>query len=325
MDKVKISVIIPVYNLEDRLGATLESLINQTHKNLEIILVDDGSSDGSLSVMREYAGLDGRIKIISKQNGGVSSARNAGLDAASGEYVGFIDGDDVVAPDMYEYLLSGAIRYSADLVQCGVLKDGQAVCTPKRDVIIKDNSPFSVRNIDKLLAGGVWCKLYRKECIKDIRFDERFPIGEDLYYTLNALRRTECVAFLSEAKYNYITRPGSALNSSRTEEKLTSYRRMLKEAMLLLSDSRDALSYLKRELLRNDADMCSQIIRSGSRDFDALYSEIRKEVRDSTWTVLFTQGLVLKMRIKLLLLAYLDGLYRRGVIKAHEQAQTQTK
>ena len=320
MNNVKISVIIPVYNLEDRLGATLESLINQTHENLEIILVDDGSSDGSLSVMRAYAERDGRIKIISKQNGGVSSARNAGLDAASGEYVGFIDGDDVVEPDMYEYLLSGAIRYSADLVQCGVLKDGQAVCTPKRDVIIRDKSPFSARNIDKLLAGGVWCKLYRKECIKDIRFDERFPIGEDLYYTLNAFKRTKCIAFLSEAKYSYITRSGSALNSARSEEKLTSYRKMLKEAMPLLLDSRDALGYLKRELLRNDADMCSRIIRSGSRDFDALYEEIRKEVRENIWTVLFSRGLEPKMRIKLLLLAYLDRLYRRGVMKAHEQA-----
>ena len=316
MNGTTVSVIIPVYNLEDCLAQTLDSVISQTHKNLEIILVDDGSRDNSLSVIEEYAERDPRIKVVKKENGGVSSARNAGLDVATGEYAGFVDGDDVLEPDMYEYLMDGAVRYRADVVQCGVIKDGERLFAPKTDVVIQSRQKL-FNKADALLAGGVWCKLYRRECVRDVRFDTAYPIGEDVFYTLSALQSTECVAFLSESKYNYLTRQGSALNSKISEAKLTSYRRMLKRAMELFGRDDSARRYLTREMLRNDADMASKIVRSQDPDTAPLYDEIRKEVRKNTLTVLFGRGLNMKMRLKLLLLAYADGLYRRGVSKAH--------
>lgn len=317
MNNHLISVIIPIYNLEEYLGATVESVMAQTHSQLEIILVDDGSTDGSLALMRSYAERDERVKVISKPNGGVSSARNAGLDVATGEYIGFIDGDDIPDADMYEYLLDGAVRYSADVVQCGVMKDGEPVCAPKGELAVRDRHALSQRGIDKLLAGGVWCKLYRAKLARDIRFDERFPIGEDLFYTLHALDVSRCTVFLPECKYNYVTRTGSALNAERSEEKLTSYRRMLSEATSLFGASRAVARYLKRENLRNNADMCSQIVRSGKTELEELYREIRKEVRKNIGTVLFGSGLEPKMRVKLLLLAYFDRAYRRGVLRSH--------
>ena len=106
MDKAKISVIVPVYNTEKFLNNCIESILNQTHKNLEVIIIDDGSTDNSPAICDEYAKKDSRVKVIHKENGGVSSARNAGLDIASGEYIGFIDGDDVIEPDMYHFLLA---------------------------------------------------------------------------------------------------------------------------------------------------------------------------------------------------------------------------
>lgn len=319
MNNHLISVIIPVYNLEECLGATVESVMAQTHARLEIILVDDGSTDGSLEIMRGYAERDGRIKVVTKQNGGVSSARNAGLDVATGEYIGFIDGDDTVAADTYEYLLGTAVRYSADVVQCGVMKDGEPVCAPTAELVIRDRHALAYRGIDKLLAGGVWCKLYRAELVRNIRFDESFPIGEDLFYTLHALDKARCTVFLPECKYNYVTRAGSALNAERSEEKLTSYRRMLARATALFGNDAHVRRYLTRENLRNDADMCSQIVRSGKVELEELYREIKREVRKNTGTVLFGAGLEPRMRLKLLLLAYFDRAYRRGVLAAHDK------
>ena len=104
----KISVIVPVYNVENYLRRCVDSIINQTYKNLEIILVDDGSPDNCPVICDEYAQKDSRIKVIHKENGGLSSARNCGMDMATGEYIGFVDGDDWIESDMYKFLIENA-------------------------------------------------------------------------------------------------------------------------------------------------------------------------------------------------------------------------
>ena len=114
-----ISVIVPVYNVAPYLTRCLDSIVMQTWQNLEIILVDDGSRDDSVGICDLYAARDARIRVIHKENGGLSSARNAGLDIAAGEYVGFVDSDDWIEPDMFEYLLQNAENYGADIATCG--------------------------------------------------------------------------------------------------------------------------------------------------------------------------------------------------------------
>lgn len=116
--KELISIIVPVYNVEQYLDDCLISIINQTYKNLEIILIDDGSTDKSGKICDEYAKKDSRIIVIHKENGGVSSARNAGLRIAKGAYIGFVDPDDWIAEDMYEVLYSNAKKYDADVSVC---------------------------------------------------------------------------------------------------------------------------------------------------------------------------------------------------------------
>ena len=115
----KISVVIPAYNIQGYLGKTLDSVLNQTYKNLEIIVVNDGSGDSTGSVADAYAEKDSRIRVIHKENGGVTSARLRGVAEASGEWIGFVDGDDFVEPDMYERLLKNAIDYNAEISHCG--------------------------------------------------------------------------------------------------------------------------------------------------------------------------------------------------------------
>ena len=115
-----ISVIIPVYNIEQYLPRCLDSVIAQTYNNLEIILVDDGSTDSSGEICDKYSLLDNRIKVIHKSNGGVSSARNEGLEVAKGDYIGFVDGDDIIEKDMYQILLDNAIKYHCEMSCCQI-------------------------------------------------------------------------------------------------------------------------------------------------------------------------------------------------------------
>ena len=115
----KISIIVPIYNIEKYLPRCLDSILAQTYKNLEVILVDDGSVDNSGMIADKYARNDQRINVIHQVNKGVSAARNAGLDLATGDYIGFVDGDDYIEKDMYERLLFNAIKYKADISHCG--------------------------------------------------------------------------------------------------------------------------------------------------------------------------------------------------------------
>ena len=127
-ENIRISVIVPVYNLQDDLERCVVSIMAQTYSNLEIILIDDGSTDRSRDVIQKLAEMDGRIVPVYKENGGVTSARLAGLRKATGEYIGFVDGDDEIEPDMYEFLLKNALDYNADISHCGyqmVFDDGR--------------------------------------------------------------------------------------------------------------------------------------------------------------------------------------------------------
>ena len=119
MDEKLVSVIIPAYNIEDYIGRCLDSIISQTYKNLEIIVVDDGSKDHTGEILDNYAKKDRRIKVIHKENGGVSSARNKGIEVAEGDYIGFIDGDDLIEPGMYKTLVDLLEEENADIAHCG--------------------------------------------------------------------------------------------------------------------------------------------------------------------------------------------------------------
>ena len=123
MDEKLVSVIIPAYNIEDYIGRCLDSVISQTYKNLEIIVVDDGSRDHTGEILDNYAKKDRRIKVIHKENGGVSSARNKGIEAAEGDYIGFIDGDDLIEPEMYKTLVDLLEEENADIKKMDTLTE----------------------------------------------------------------------------------------------------------------------------------------------------------------------------------------------------------
>ena len=174
-----ISVIVPVYKVEKYLNKCVQSIVNQTYKNLEIILVDDGSPDNCPEMCDEWAKKDSRIKVIHQENAGLAEARNSGISVATGEFFMFIDSDDHAEPDMIELLLNLSMEYNADVSSCGFYFDYEndnkaEACDFSDEIRIAD---INERIID-LLTGGfsgtVWNKLYRADAVKSILFDKLF-------------------------------------------------------------------------------------------------------------------------------------------------------
>ena len=200
-----ISVIVPVYNVEKYLRQCLESIINQTYKNLEIILVDDGSTDNSGNICEEYAPKDNRIKVIHKTNSGLSSARNAGLDICTGEYIGFVDSDDWLEPDMYEILHDKMIEDQADIVNCGFYREYKE---HREKFAVLEKCVYSGYDVieqsysSPYVCYAVWFKLYRRQCFDKVRF----PVGknyEDLAIFFPTFEKARKVLVIPEALYHY--------------------------------------------------------------------------------------------------------------------------
>ena len=207
-----ISVIIPVYKVEPYLRKCVDSVCNQTFRDLEIILVDDGSPDNCGKICDEYAAKDNRIVVIHKENGGISSARNAGIDIAQGEFLGFVDSDDWIEPDMYEFLYNNLIQEDADISVCGGYEH--------RDDRITDLIDPSIRAVasghdavDLFLpmetAGNAsWNKLFRRHMFSQIRFPEG-KLWEDSFIMVRLIDSANKVVFDMQQKHNYLRRAGS--------------------------------------------------------------------------------------------------------------------
>lgn len=313
MNGPKISVIVPVYNGQDYLSASLNSLIASTYKNLEIILVDNGSTDESGKICDEYAKTDSRITVLHTENSGVSAARNAGLDIAEGEWIGFFDSDDKIEPDMYEYLIRHAEAAGADIVQCGVFRD-----YPDRTEIANcPEKPMTICSTDEMdedfwqhFAYTVWSKIYKSEIVKDIRFDAEYIIGEDLRYNLFALVKSRKTVLLPHPKYHYLQRTGSACYSAPTAQNVTSVKNMLKKSLADFGDKKSIADFIFAEGMRNNAHICSRIALSEARGFEDFIREIRKEIRQNYASLCKCNGISSKEKAKLTLIAYFFGIYK---------------
>ncbi|MBQ9131944.1 MAG: glycosyltransferase [Clostridia bacterium] len=228
MQKDLISVIVPIYGIDKYVGLCIESILNQTYKNLEIILVDDGSPDRCPELCDLYAKKDPRIKVIHKLNGGLVSARKAGLLAATGTYVGYVDGDDWIGPGFYEALYTTAVTGQADMVCAGFTRD-----LFNQSAHFQNNVPLGIYTGDKLdnlrkqmiscgdfykpgITTYVWNKLFKRDVLFDhqMNVDERISIGEDAAVTYPTLMKCNCVCVTDNYAYHYRQREDSMLKKS---------------------------------------------------------------------------------------------------------------
>lgn len=212
-----ISVIVPIYKVEKYLDRCVESLINQTYKNLEIILVDDGSPDNSPAMCDNDAKKDSRIKVVHKKNGGLSDARNVGMSVATGEFISFIDSDDYVSDDFFEVLYNTMITEKSDIVECSVVKFYEDNLFDKHN---DDNEITTFSTVDALSAlisenpfhQHVWNKLYKTDLVKDIEFAVG-KLNEDEFWTYQVFGKSQRVTKINKTMYYYFQRSGSIMGT----------------------------------------------------------------------------------------------------------------
>lgn len=215
MEKEKgnlISIIVPVHNMEGYLGKCLDSLVGQSHRHLEILLIDDGSTDESGAICDRYAAGDGRIKVVHRENGGLSAARNTGLDLATGDYIGFVDSDDWLEHDMYEFLLRDLLDVGADIAVCGFYRTydhGEEPNDPSGTYrVLSKEDALELLLQDGILQNFYWCKLYKREVLEGIRMPEG-KVFEDAFTQHLVFEKAKTVVLHNIPKYHYLQRPDS--------------------------------------------------------------------------------------------------------------------
>lgn len=220
----KISVIIPVYGVEIYLDKCVESVVNQTYKNLEIILVDDGSLDKCPLLCDNWALRDKRIKVIHKNNGGLSEARNIGMQVASGELIGFVDSDDWISPEMYQLLYENMVYNDSDISACGVemVWEDQNLhksLTPKGQYVLNTEEALKAIINESILKQPVWYKLYKSELIRNILF----PVGkchEDMFWSYQAIGNAKKISIFDTPCYYYFQRKDSIMGKRYSLKRL---------------------------------------------------------------------------------------------------------
>lgn len=223
MMKDLISIIVPVYNVEKYLERCMNSILTQTYTRLEIILVDDGSTDGSAQQCDLYAEKDSRVKVVHKENGGLSDARNAGLAVATGTYIGYVDSDDWIEPDMYERMYQACAEHQAQLAVCRYAQEyqdktvyggGGEVVPLSRDELLRI---YISGHEDYVIYNSVWSKLFHRDLVEGVLF----PKGrnsEDIMYTTRAFCKLDKAVYLDACLYHYVLdREGSIMNVGRGE------------------------------------------------------------------------------------------------------------
>ncbi len=303
-----ISVIVPIYMIDRYLGICIESIVKQTYKNLEIILVDDGSKDRCSKLCDLYRQKDKRIKVLHKMNGGLVSARKAGLEASTGEYVGYVDGDDWIEPDFYERLYNARSASGADMVCAGYSRDlfdkAECFCDAHPPGVYEGDSLERLQSL--MMSYGefyrpgittyVWNKLFRREVLygPQMSVDNRITIGEDGAVTYPALMKCKRVCVLGNCSYHYRQREDSMLKQSGGFGDEVLKVKYLYEYLMDFSKEYPATDILRSQIYDYVLSIC--MIRSGGR-----FSSVFDEVYSGKKVVVYSAGTFGQQLVKRLL------------------------
>lgn len=312
-EHIKISVIVPVYNLQNELERCIKSILIQTHQNLEILVIDDGSTDCSRKIIGKMADSDKRIVPVFKENGGVTSARLAGIEKATGEWIGFVDGDDIIEKDMYELLLENAARYGADISHCGykmVFPDGRISYFHNSGALITQDRITGLKHLldGSLIEPGLCNKLYRRTLFPSLlhnsRMDKNLKINEDLLMNYILFASSELSVFQDICKYHYIVREISAtrvpINSSKIFDPI-----QVKRIILELSDQ-SLLPFAQKAYLSTCINVYHCLMLEKNNTYNHEKEKIRKMILERRkWGVFLGN----KQRLSALLICRLPKVY----------------
>lgn len=311
-----ISVIVPVYNLEKYISRTLDSILAQTYQNIEIIVVNDGSDDRTKEILDDYATrYTNRIIVIHIQNGGVTNARLTGVKHAKGEWIGFVDGDDIIAPDMYQRLMSNAIRYDADISHCGyqmVFDDGRTSYFHNTGKIIKQDTETSLKDLlqGTMVEPGLWNKLFKRELFLDLILKDALPlnikINEDLLMNYLLFKNAKISIYEDFCPYHYVVRQGSATRRNLTNNKIYDPIRVKKHILNIASS--ENLKYAREAYLRTCISVYNEIVLAKTSKFDNDGRAVRGLIIEHfEWKKLLGTG----QKILSVLIRYLPAVYKR--------------
>lgn len=223
----KVSIIVPIYNTEKYLERCLQSLINQDYKNIEIILINDGSNDNSLAICNKYKNKDNRIIVIDKEHTGVADTRNIGLREATGDYIGFVDSDDYIDKDMFKKLVQGAEKYKCEISMCDLIETyniNDEIKEYKLEYIQMDRKQALEQLLyDRNIGNYMTVKLFKRELFDGIQF----PIGtlyEDIYTAYKLFNKTDNILYIPIPMYHYYQRSDSIVNNITRESIRTIYK-----------------------------------------------------------------------------------------------------
>lgn len=295
-----ISVIIPIFKVEKYLNRCVDSIINQTYRNLEIILVDDGSPDNCPQICDDYAEKDNRIKVIHKINGGLSDARNAGMDVATGNYFSFIDSDDYISSDFFETLYNVLISEKSDIVECSVVKfyEDDHFDDFSDDCLIKTfikTEAMSKLISEKCFHQYVWNKLYKAELVKDIKYAVG-KLNEDEFWTYQVFGRSERVTKINKTMYYYFQRNSSIMGNDYNLRRLDALEGKsnrqkyiekyfptlaLKAKIDLYNSCMFAYQSVLKFMNGSEKNQAIKIIKKYKKEYDLSFKEIRN-ISDST-------------------------------------------
>ena len=306
-----ISIIVPVYNVEQYLDKCLDSLTNQTYKNLEIILIDDGSTDSSGKKCDEWKQKDTRITVIHKQNSGVSSARNMGLNKSTGTYVIFIDSDDYCDIKMIEKLYFLIKKYNSEMAICSFyyLYDNYLKEAKKLKNLLKMNKTTFLDNINQdYYKGYLWNKLLKKELLKNLQFDENKYICEDMFFVINYLENCNNIIYTDQSLYYYRQNNNSVMHNMNLN-KVYHHVKSLDEIITLIKERYHSKIYysLEVENIYIASNLKYYIKKNNKNDERIIFinNTIRKYIKDGC----IKKEKRLIQKIKIIFCVYFNNLY----------------
>lgn len=280
----ELSVIVPVYKVEPYLPKCVDSILMQTFRDFELILIDDGSPDNCGAICEQYAARDDRIKVIHQANAGVSAARNAGLNIASGDYIGFVDSDDWIEPEMYATMLAVAKEKQVDVVICGIQYTDvdfvkQTPSLPTEGSYTTEDLLRALFGMPNPLGGGVWNKLFARTTLETVRFRCGVALGEDGLFLYEAFLHCKSGVKISEPFYTVVERPGSATREKNT---LVYAECLLSSKLLLLLLCRKHTPRLEGVAIDKYLDDCLRYIpqiKSAGKEYGQPYRNIVRNIK----------------------------------------------
>lgn len=313
-----VSIIVPIYNSEKYLKDCLDSLANQTYKEIEVVCVDDGSKDGSGNICDEYGDKYSNFKVVHQQNGGVCAARNTGLDNASGDYFCFVDSDDTIPLNAIEILHGKMKEYQADIVvgNCAVQTAGGGFVSffEIGEDVVSDGNENVIKRSPQYIFDSACAKLYSKKTIKDIRFKVGKKINEDVFFVFECLMNCSKIVEINDAVYRYLYHEGSASHSDFSEKyyDILYFRDQKTEALEKKYPNEKAL--INANYARHSVTFLNLLIRAGHKKYEKEIKDMVKDIRKHCKPIDY---LPKKEKFKLFLIKHCAWVYirimRRGL------------